>query len=106
MTQSPTFQEGARVALQDAQLRRNLRAATHTIRAKRAAVVSELPDWEELRAAGRDIKAHTMRHLDRYLLELEASVQRAGGQVHWAADADSANRLVIELVRRAPAREG
>jgi L-lactate dehydrogenase complex protein LldF len=105
VTQPPTFQEGARVALQDAQLRRNLRAATHTIRAKRAAVVAELPDWEELRAAGRDIKAHTMRHLDRYLLELEASVQRAGGQVHWAADADSANRLVIELVRRAQARE-
>ena len=32
---------------------RNLRKATTTIRAKRAAVVGEVPDWEELREAGR-----------------------------------------------------
>lgn len=105
MSEKPTFQAGARIALQDAQLRRNLRTATHTIRAKRAAVVGELPDWNELRMAGREIKVRTMRHLDRYLLELEASVQAAGGQVHWAANAESANRLVVDLVRRAGARE-
>jgi L-lactate dehydrogenase complex protein LldF len=105
VTARPTFQAGARIALQDAQLRRNLRKATHTIRAKRAAVVAEVPDWQELRRAGREIKAHTMRHLDRYLLELEMSVQRAGGKVHWAADAESARNIVVDLVRRAGARE-
>lgn len=105
MSGPPTFQQGARIALQDAQLRHNLRNATHTIRAKRAAVVGEMPDWAELRTAGSEIKAHTMRRLDRYLLELEASVQRAGGVVHWAADGASANRTVIDLVRRAGASE-
>jgi L-lactate dehydrogenase complex protein LldF len=105
VTARPTFQAGARIALQDAQLRRNLRKATHTIRAKRAAVVAEVPDWQELRRAGREIKAHTMRHLDRYLLELEMSVQRAGGTVHWAADAEAARSIVVDLVRRAGARE-
>jgi L-lactate dehydrogenase complex protein LldF len=39
------FPQGARVALRDAQLRHNLRVATHTIRAKRAQAVSELDDW-------------------------------------------------------------
>src|SRR5229473_204927 len=44
------FPVAARRALADTQLRRNLGKATRTIRAKRAAVVGELPDWEELRA--------------------------------------------------------
>ena len=39
----------ARAALADTQLRRNLAHATGTIRAKRAAVVAEVDDWEELR---------------------------------------------------------
>ena len=43
------FPVAARRALADSQLRRNLGKATETIRAKRAAVVAELPDWEELR---------------------------------------------------------
>ena len=46
------FPEEARRALDDAQLRRNLGPATRTIRAKRAAVVDEVPDWEALREAG------------------------------------------------------
>jgi L-lactate dehydrogenase complex protein LldF len=43
------FPSAARAALGDAQLRRNLRAATQTIRARRAAAVAELPEFEELR---------------------------------------------------------
>src|SRR5207302_4360898 len=61
------FPEAARAALADPQLRANLRNATQTIRAKRAAVVSELPDWEELREAGRAIKADVLLRLDEYL---------------------------------------
>src|SRR5438034_8017061 len=40
-----------------------------------------------------------MRHLDEYLLQLEAAVQRTGGQVHWARDAAEANRIVTEIVQ-------
>jgi L-lactate dehydrogenase complex protein LldF len=93
----PTFQASARLALGNAQLRRNLYKATHTIRNKRARVVEEMPDWEGLREAGRALKERTLRHLDHYLLELEASVQRAGGQVHWARDARQASALIAEI---------
>ena len=48
---STGFPAAAREALGNAQLRRNLGKATTTIRAKRANVVSELPDWEALRDA-------------------------------------------------------
>src|SRR5579883_1323062 len=94
----PVFQKGARQALGNSQLRRNLYKATHTIRNKRAAVVGEVPDWQELREAGRAIKERTLRHLDTYLLQLEASVQRAGGHVHWARDAEEANAIITQIV--------
>ncbi len=85
------FPVAARRALADTQLRRNLGKATRTIRAKRAAVVGELPDWEELRDAGQAIKAGAMAHLDRYLEQLEEQVTARGGVVHWARDANDAN---------------
>ena len=95
----PAFPEAAKAAVGDATLRANLRHATHTIRDKRAAAVAELADWDELREAGKQIKDHTLRHLDRYLLQLEEAVTEAGGTVHWAADADEANWIVTGLVR-------
>lgn len=101
----PTFPSLARQALGDAQLRRNLYNATHTIRDKRARVVAEMPDWEELREAGRALKERTLRHLDTYLLELEASIQRAGGQVHWARDAQEANAIIAHIAEGHEARE-
>ncbi|HLL61883.1 MAG TPA: LUD domain-containing protein, partial [Propionibacteriaceae bacterium] len=100
-----SFPAAARRALSDPQLRRNLGTATTTIRAKRAAVVGEVPDWEQLREAGRQLKVHTMAHLDTYLEQLEAAVTARGGVVHWARDANEANRLAVELVRATGADE-
>jgi L-lactate dehydrogenase complex protein LldF len=93
------FHEAARDELANAQLRANLRNATDTIRAKRARVVSELPDWEALRDAGRAIKADVLAHLDEYLVQFETAVQEAGGHVHWARDAAEANAVVVEIAR-------
>jgi L-lactate dehydrogenase complex protein LldF len=99
------FPAAARDALDDAQLRHNLSAATATIRAKRAAVVGELPDWEQLRAAGAAIKDDVLAHLDRYLVQLEEQVTARGGVVHWARDADEANEIVTSLVQATGAGE-
>jgi len=96
---TPTFEESAEGYLSNTQLRRNIGHATHTIRDKRAGVVAEMPDWEKLREAGAKLKQRTMRHLDKYLVQLEESVQQAGGQVHWARDADEANRIILDLVK-------
>jgi L-lactate dehydrogenase complex protein LldF len=99
------FPEAARGALDDAQLRSNLRMATHTIRAKRAAVVSEVDDWEALRAAGSAIKADVLARLPELLVEFEAAATAAGAVVHWARDAARACAIVAELVARAGATE-
>ncbi|MFC4495121.1 lactate utilization protein B [Streptomyces ovatisporus] len=95
----PSFPQAAAASTRDMRLRGNLRHATHTIRAKRAQAVEELGDWAELREAGAALKERTLRHLDHYLEQLEAAVTAAGGVVHWAADADDANRIVTDLVR-------
>ncbi|MFJ7768413.1 LutB/LldF family L-lactate oxidation iron-sulfur protein [Streptomyces sp. NPDC097107] len=95
----PAFPEAARAAVHDPGLRGNLRHATHTIRDKRARAVAELDDWAQLREAGKRIKDHTLRYLDRYLVRVEEAVTAAGGTVHWAADAEEANRIVADLVK-------
>src|SRR4051812_8367757 len=100
-----SFPDAARDALRDGQLRANLGHATSTIRAKRAAVVGEVPDWEELRAAGQAIKAATMAHLDEHLEELERQVTARGGTVHWARDATEASAIVTRLVQATGADE-
>ncbi|MFG2101206.1 LutB/LldF family L-lactate oxidation iron-sulfur protein [Micromonospora echinaurantiaca] len=92
------FPAAARRALADAQLRRNLGHATTTIRAKSGAVIGELPDWEQLRAAGSAIKADVLARLPELLEQLEAAVTAAGGTVHWATDAVAANRIVTDVV--------
>jgi L-lactate dehydrogenase complex protein LldF len=98
---SPVFPKAAKAALADTQLRRNLRKATHTIRDKRARVVSELPDWEQLRRAGEAIKDDVLSNLDTYLERIEAAVTARGGVVHWARDAREANEIVLRLAREA-----
>ncbi len=99
------FPDAARRELADAQLRANLRNATDTIRAKRARVVDELTDWQELREAGRGIKADVLANLGRYLTSFETAVTAAGGTVHWARDAAEANAVVVEVARAHGATE-
>jgi len=97
---APTFPMAARTLVGDTQLRKNVRHATDVIQAKRRRVVDEMPDWQALRESGRQIREHTMRHLDRYLEQFERNCTAAGGVVHWAADADEARRIIVRLVQQ------
>ena len=97
---SPRFQEAVKGALANEQQRANLRHATTTIRNKRAQVVAELDNWQELRQAGEQIKTRVGRHMPDYLLQFEENFTKAGGVIHWARDAEEANQIVIELVRQ------
>ncbi|MEN4479854.1 LutB/LldF family L-lactate oxidation iron-sulfur protein [Mycolicibacterium cosmeticum] len=93
------FPRAARTALDDAQLRRNIGHATHTIRAKRLAAVRECDDWEELRATGSAVKQDVMARLPELLEQLEHNVTARGGVVHWARDGAEANRIITALIR-------
>jgi L-lactate dehydrogenase complex protein LldF len=101
----PAFPEAAREAVRDSQLRANLRRATGTIRAKRAKVVAERPDWEQLRLAGERIKDDALHDLASYLADFERNASAAGAHIHWARDAAEANKIVLDLVRATAATE-
>ena len=92
------FPSAARDAVSDDMLRGNLRHATDGIQAKRARAVRELGDFNKLREAGAAIKQETLERLPELLVQLEESVQAAGGTVHWARDADEASDIVTGLV--------
>lgn len=102
---APPFPQAARALLGNAQLRHNVHHATDVIRGKRAKVVSEMPDWEQLRESGWQIKRHTLRYLDFYLDQFESACTRAGGHVHWARDADEGNRIIVGLLEARAAKE-
>ena len=95
----PPFPTAAREALADTQLRANRAHATSTIRAKRAKVVGEVDDWEQLRLAGAAIKDNTLLHLDDHQLRLEETLTAAGATVHWARDAAEASAAVAEVAK-------
>lgn len=101
----PKFPDAARVEIANTTQRRNLAHATGIIRDKRAQVVGELANWEQLRVAAEAIKNRTLRHLDEHLSAFEANATAAGAVVHWARDAEEANRIVVDLVRAADADE-
>ncbi len=97
--EAPDFKKAAHVLLGNKQVRANVRRATETIRNKRANVVGEMPDWEDLRNSAAAIKQNVLRNLDTYLEQFEAACTKAGGKVHWARDADEANRIIIGIIQ-------
>jgi L-lactate dehydrogenase complex protein LldF len=99
------FPKAALPVLRNPQLRKNVAHAIDVIQAKRARLVEEKTDWQELRNAASAIRNHVLENLNHYLETFEARCTAAGGQVHWAADAEEARRIVLDLLRQENANE-
>ena len=98
------FKKNAREALADPNLRSALAGMTRGFIPRRRAAVDALPDFEGLKLRAREIKDHTLAHLDHYLETFEANCLAAGGKVLWCADAEEARNAVLEICRSANAR--
>ena len=70
----------------------------------RARAKAALPEFEALRRTGRDIRDHTLAHLDLYLEAFESNATRAGSRVHWAATGADACDIILGICREAGAR--
>ena len=101
---APAFKENARTALGNARLQKALGNVERGFIGKRAKAAAELPEFEALRDAARDIKNHTLEHLDLYLERFEEKVIGAGGQVHWAETAEDARTIILDICRKAGAK--
>lgn len=101
---SPTFKDNARGALADAQLQKALGNVEHNFIDKRRIAADALPEFEALRDSARDIKNHTLAHIDLYLEAYEKKVTESGGHVHWAQTAEDARQQILDICRKANAR--
>ena len=98
------FKDNSKAAIADPQLKRALSHVKAGFIGKRAKAAARLPEFEALRDAARDIKNHTLAHLDLYLERYETNVRDAGGHVHWCQTAEDARKTVLEICRQAGAK--
>src|SRR5580704_5171591 len=92
---TPRFKDNVHEALHDARLQRAINSSGNFV-PRRAAAVARLPEFDALRDSARDIKTHTLAHLDLYLEAYEKKVTECGGQVHWACDAAEARKIFLD----------
>ena len=102
---APPFREAVLPVLRNPMLRKNVAHATQVIQNKRAKLVAEKTDWQELRSAASAIRMHVLENLGAYLEQFEERCTAAGGVVHWAADADEARAIILNLLRQENATE-
>jgi len=99
-----SFHDRAQAALDDPTLKIAIDRTTGNAEKKRAAAVAAFPQFEAGRDLGQRIKDHVVANLDHYLLEFERNATASGAQVHWAATAEEASRIVVDLCKQAKAR--
>ena len=98
------FPSRARAGLQNPDLARAMARARTGFIDKRRAAVEALPEYPQLRRIAREIKEHTLQHLDYYLERFEARVREHGGHVHWASTPAEARAIVLDVCRAAGAK--
>jgi L-lactate dehydrogenase complex protein LldF len=102
---APPFPKAVLPVLRNPQLRKNVAHAIDVIQTKRAKLVTEKSDWQQLRTAASAVRAHVLENLAAYLEQFEARCTAAGGTVHWAANADEARRIILDILRQENASE-
>ncbi|MHB9092272.1 MAG: LUD domain-containing protein, partial [Chloroflexota bacterium] len=94
------FKELVARGVADEHLHAALLRATERFGALRELMLGTLPDADQARDQARLIRRHTLANLDRYLAEFTRNVEAAGGVVHWAADGEEANRIIVDIARQ------
>ena len=94
-----TFIANARVALQDENLQVALTKMKTGFVDRRSEARAKLPEFDQIRDQARDIKNHTLAHLDYYLERFERKVTEQGGMcigVRRPGDAQT----ILDICRR------
>jgi L-lactate dehydrogenase complex protein LldF len=83
----------------DERLKKAINNAVMRQHSARQLQLLELPDSDRLRELAGQIKQHAIDHLDYYLEQLTANVQKNGGHVHFAADTKEARQIILDIAR-------
>lgn len=99
-----TVKERAGLALNDEFLRKAVRFTTERLRSGKKNASEEHGNWDEWRERGRQIRLHTIAHLD-YYLNLFANNARANGvHVHFAETSAEAVKIALAITERKAAK--
>ena len=104
MKRTTAFETDIAAALANPSLQAALADVPAGFVAGRARVKAALPEFEALRRIGRDIRDHSLAHLDLYLEAFETNATRAGTRVHWAMTGADACDIILAICREAGAR--
>lgn len=96
------FRSRIREAIADEQLQAALDANAQRRTSGREAAFESLTDVPARRARARRVRSETIEHLHELLATFSENASRNGMQVHRAADAADALRLVIEIAETRP----
>ncbi|OPH51924.1 iron-sulfur cluster-binding protein [Paenibacillus ferrarius] len=99
-----SVKERADLALNDEFLRNAVRFTTERLRGGKKKAAEEHGNWDEWRERGRQIRLHTIAHLD-YYLNLFADNARANGvHVHFADTSADAVKISLAIAERKSAK--
>ncbi len=101
------FKANTQEAVDDPHLRRSFRSAMDFLQTRRASHFGTtgalggpaVDDFEALRGVGEAVRQYSLARLPDLLQQLEASLTARGVQVHWAANAEQANAIFLDLAR-------
>ncbi|MGH9400981.1 MAG: LutB/LldF family L-lactate oxidation iron-sulfur protein [Terriglobia bacterium] len=103
--QSSHIHERATQTLGNARLQEAYRSSTLRLYTHRIQAIGMVPGFEPLRDRARALKREVIEHLDEYLAQFADNVERGGGKVHWALDAEDVCRIVREIAQKAGVKE-
>src|SRR6187399_502047 len=70
------------------------------VRQKRDKAAHNIPEWEQLRETASQIKNNVLSNLSEYLVQFEQQAKINGAIVHWAADAEEHNKIVLSIIKQ------
>lgn len=102
--QGSSVKQRAETALKDEFLIDAVKLTTEKLKNGKKAATAEHGNWEEWRERGRQIRAHTIAHLDYYLTQFIENARAQGVHVHFAPEAKDAARIAVEIAKHKQAK--
>ncbi|HUY13238.1 MAG TPA: LutB/LldF family L-lactate oxidation iron-sulfur protein [Terriglobia bacterium] len=103
--ESGKIHEASASVLRDAHLQGAYKSSTLRLYTERLHAIEGVPGFERLRQRGRALKREVIEHLDEYASQFADSVERNGGRVHWALNAEEVCSFVLKIAQDAGATE-
>lgn len=101
----PSFDKRVHEGIENEFMLNSVSSAQGRFRSRKATASDELGNWEEWRALGEEIRAHTLDNIDYYLQQLSDNVVKRGGHVYFAETAKEANEYIQNIVKKKDAKK-